>query len=187
MSNCLTGLSQGCDGTGNIAGIAELYLTRKNQIASWTFNVSGQITGIVMVDVADTFAKFEFDEDTAYLNQTMTVKNGNTNVKQAIKFNNAKMDTTKRNAIMTLVSCSTCGVVGLVKDNNSKWWVVGILKDPDSESNDVIYRSLKVVSGSGNTGADSENDYNGFETMLEAKNGEYAREWTLGVDGIPVD
>lgn len=183
MANCLTGVSQQCDGTGNIAGLAALWLARKNQIASFTFDITGRVTGIVMVDVSDTFSKFEFDEDTAYLNQPWTVKNSNTNVKQSIMFKNAKLDTTKRNAIMTLISCATCGVVGIAKDNNSKYWVVGIQKDP--ETDEVIYRSLKPVSGSANTGADSENDYNGFETMMEAKNGEFAREWTLGEEGIP--
>ena len=184
MANCLTALTLACDSSGNMAGIARLWLTSKQQILNLTFNATGQVSGITMLSAVDKFQEFQFDEDTAYLNQTLSVKNKNTTIKQAIKMNHAKMDTTKRNALMTLISCSLCGLVGIVLDNNNKFWFVGILKD--STTGAFVLKSLKVVSGSGNTGADSENDFNGFETMLEAKNGEYAREWTLGVAGIPV-
>lgn len=179
----LTGLSNTC-GTGNTAGIAKFWLAPKDDIADITFDVNGKVDSITMVG-GKIFYVYEFEEDTAFFNQPLTINKSNIFIKHTLQWENAKMDTTKRNELMNLIECSLCGLVGIIKDNNGILWFSGVKYD--SETDTWSFKPLKAISSDGGqTGANPESDENKFVHILEGRNGEYARELGIAESAIPV-
>lgn len=184
LGSCtLTGLSNTC-GTGNTAGVAKFWAIPKDDITDVTFDGSGRVNSVTLAS-GKIWYKYEFEDDTAFFNQSVTINKSNIFIKQTLQWENAKMDTTKRNELMNLIECSLCGLVVIVLDNNGIYWFAGIKYDTENET--WSFKAMKAISSDGaQTGANPESDENKFVHILEGRNGEYAREWTLGEDGIDV-
>ena len=179
----LTGLSNTC-GTGSTAGVAKFWAIPKDDITDVTFDGTGRVDSVTLA-AGKIWYKYEFEDDTAFFNQALTINKSNVFIKHTLQWENAKMDTTKRNELMNLIECSLCGLVVIVKDNNGVFWFSGIKYDSESET--WSFKALKAISSEGaQTGANPESDENKFVHILEGRNGEYAREWTLGEAGIDV-
>lgn len=73
----------------------------------------------------------------------------------------------------------------IVRDNNDKYWYLGISYDTVAAA--YADKPMKTVTSAGHeTGADSEADQHTITLQFEGKNREFAREWTLGEAGIDV-
>ena len=177
----LLGLSNTC-GTGNTAGIAKLWAIPKDDVTAVTFDASGRVDSVTLA-AGKVWAAYEFEEDTGFFNQPVTVTKSNISIKHTVQFENAKMDTTKRNELMNFIECGLCGMILIIKDNNGIFWFSGVNRDGETATY-TVKPHKPITSPGGETGADSEADENKFTTVTEAKNSEYAREWTLGEAGI---
>lgn len=183
MAACtLTGFVETCDDDGNIAGIESIWFTEKNNISALT--ISGrQITAVTMVS-GKVFYKWTFEPDTAFFNQPKTVTSRVPFIKQNIQFSNSKMKTTLISALEALDNCAQCGLVAIVKDNNGKFWVLGVKLFANGSYSFVgVY---PAQSDGAVTGANPEGDQNKVTTAFEAKTGKFAIESTIAEGSIPV-
>ncbi len=179
----LTGYAETCDDEGNTAGISAIWFASKNDVSTLTFNAQGQLSGITMV-ASKVFYKWTFDPDTAFFNQPKSVSNKSPFVKQSIQFTNPKMTTDLINAIDALDACAICGLVAIVKDNNGKFWLVGVKYFSNGT---YSFTGLYPAQSDGAvTGANPEGDVNKITTAFESKTGKYARESVVAESAIPV-
>lgn len=178
----LTGWTDTCDDEGNIAGIDAFWAAHGSDIDDITYGVNGAITAITMV-ATKKFYKYEFPEDVGFLNQPITVNKGTQFIKQTLSFTNYKFRTALRNAIENLLTCGICGdLVIIVRDNNSKYWLLGVKKTATG----FIVKGMKPISSEGaKTGTNSESDSNEVVIQLEGKVGEFAREFEGEEADIP--
>lgn len=179
----LSGWTETCDEDGNIAGIDAFWMAHGDDIATITYDgTSGAVTAITMTGAA-VFVKWDFPEDVGFLNQPLAVNKGNQSIKQILNFTNFKFRQTLRNAIANMLACALCGdLVIIVRDNNIRYWLCGVKKT----STGFIIKGFKAVSSDGaKSGTNSESDSNEVVIQLEAKVGEFAREFSGDEGDIP--
>ena len=124
---------------------------------------------------------YEFKNETPALAVNATKENGSTAFECGLSFNVPKMDLAKFNELQTLLD--TC-MMGMVKDTNSNWWVLGASEKYANE--DVAAKSqtfLNLASMEGGTGA-AYSDENGMTASLMARQFELPR---LYVGTVTVD
>jgi hypothetical protein len=180
----LVGNTNTCDEDGNTGGIEVAWFASKSDIASLTFDVQGRLTAIAMV-ATKVFVKWEFEPDTAFFNQPKTVLKNAPFYKHLLTFINPKISTDIINAVGSLDSCGICGLVAIVKDNNGKFWLLGV-KYFASTSTYSITGIYPAASDGAVTGANSESDSNQITTAFEGKVGKLARECDIETSDIPV-
>lgn len=163
------------------AGLAKLWATECENVASLTFDANHQITAITMVSTT-TFKLIEFEKNTAFFNQTKTRVGNAHNVEQALQFVLPNMDATRREALWELNQ--PCCVTGVALDNSGQYHFIGISYYPDT--GEYVFEDMAAGDGSGNTGTDPRNDSNQYIENLIADVNFYAPFWTLATAGIPV-
>lgn len=167
------------------AGIEKIYHTDCEKVMDVIIDpTTEEVTGIVMDATATdpVFFCIEFEENTAFLNQTKTRVKSGTNVNQVVSFNEPVMNPVTRKALCDLNKC--CCSVNIVKDNTGQFHFTGI--NYFSETQSWSFANMKTGDGSGNTGADPTADANEYIETLTANVNCYAPFWTAGEAAIPV-
>lgn len=162
-------------------GIAKLWATECENIATITFDASHDITALTMVAVT-TFKLIEFEKNTAFFNQEKTRVGNSHDVQQTIQFILPNADSTQRLGIYELNQ--PCCIAGIVKLNSGEYLFAGITYDPVAD--EYEFEDMAAGDGSWNTGADPAADKNELIENLIANVGFYAPVWTLAEAGIPV-
>lgn len=165
-------IGENCDPDGNTAGINAVWAVPSKDIDSITFDANGEVTAIAL-DAGIAWAKYTFEDDTAFFNQPYESQGVNLSVKQQLLFVLPKMSTETRDAAMSLLQCALCGLICVVRDNNGRMWVGGVRL---FSTGDWTPKAFKPLGAAGaETQANSESDKNQITTQLESKNSEYAR------------
>lgn len=170
------------------AGIQTIWFTWSKNIATLTFTQADRtITGITMAtiggDITDpTFKQYDFQPNTAFMQQVFSKTGRSFNYAQTLQFNEEGMDLTIRNELEALYEC--CEVVAIVRDNKGNFWVPGV--SYDRVADDYWYERLEVTAGDANTGQNPASDQNLITTTLTCNTICFTPQWTLGSGGIPV-
>ena len=172
---------------GGRAGIEVMWLNSADKVTDLTFNTERQITAITTpIEVGDGFKRFEFEADTAFLNQAKTRTRdgkGAVNVAVQISFNLGSLVTGDLNALENLNQFKRLHAV--IRDNNGKYWYAGInyFEPTDTWTN----AGLITGEGSANTGADPTADAALLTETLVANSNWYLREYVGTEAEIPVN
>ena len=139
-TNCF--LTQGLELTGctksNIGGVESIFIANFKQLVPgggaankfvYDDATTGQITAITGL-TGDTFFQFDTVKETSSLAEAINVnvQNGTLSFVPTISLVMNKLDTEKRNLIHML---ATGLLIGVVKDNNGKYWMAGFTKGLD--------------------------------------------------------
>ncbi len=165
------------------AGISVLYVARCSDVDpdGLTFDADRKISAITMVGSA-TFARIEFEKNTAFFNQALTKIKSATNVAQTISFVEAGLSNEVRNALEDL-NCNCCLFI-IVKDNSGVLHAAGVSYNPTNDT--WSFEDMRTGEGSGNTGADPTADSAEFIQTIVANVRFYANQLSLAESSIPV-
>jgi len=173
MATCVTaGRTRNC-ATSISGGSNFLYLVDKEDVATVTVGVGGDVTGITMGALL-VFYKFQFAPNTAVFAEAMTNENCATQVTQTYTMNWNGRNQTDRNSIMELADCC-CGMVAIHGENTGLAWLWGF-----DETEEAFLFSNDGTSGT------AKSDSNTEVIVLQAIATQKARVFTPGEVGIPV-
>ena len=165
----LTGIAKDCG--PNIGGISQLLLINRDDVQVPAVDpVSGKIKSIVLIEGA-TFKSFALPKGVASLQSTLNVDqaNGTNFVTNTLNLGFNRMDTQKRVAVSAL---AVNELAGLVRDNNGKWWYLG------------IDEGLMASGGDSGTGA-AKTDANRYGLVLSNEEATYPPE--VDTDSVDID
>lgn len=152
-SNISSGFTLDCNDSQG--GVDKIFIAN-GPVDSFIFDVDKVITAINVdgapLTPADFFV-FEVPRQTSSITETPTPsqENGTLFFDQAVTFYLNKMETEKRNQLLLMAQATSMIVV--VKDNNSKYWSIGIEKGA-------------YMSGGSTTTGVSYGDRNGYEIII---------------------
>lgn len=160
------------------AGISHLYINSATNVTDLTFDAERLITAITVdATVGKGFRRFEFDEDTAFLNETLTRAangRGGNNVAVSLSLNIAGRDAADLNALENLSQFRNLHII--VVDNNGKMWYVGISYNETTDTWKT--EGLRTADGSANSGADPTNDLAEIIQTFACNQSWYSRQYT---------
>jgi len=168
-----TGLSLICQvWTG---GVKKLWLVDKADVSTMTLT-GGQYTAITMVS-GKVFKLFEFDDDSCEWKESSNRNpdSGSTMIKDTIECMFQGNSNIVRTSLEEIIASSTCGMIGVVEDNNDTKWVIGY--------GERSKRALKQSTSEQTTGKVYD-DFVGTTIMLEVNTLEKAR--VANITTIPV-
>ena len=107
----------------SIGGIKVAYIGVNVVIASTTYSVTGEITG--MTGTTGAFYEYELPKDTASFTETFNISNTNGTAfyDQAITINLQKLSAATRNQLLLLSRNRDIKVI--FQDNNNNFWLLG--------------------------------------------------------------
>ena len=147
----LAGINTGCK--DSMGGIKEVYIAKKDSIASVTVSSGSQISAITMgTGSDDKFATYKFRKGTSQFTSTMTTDEaaGTLSFETVLALQFSKQDTAKRLEIMSLCMDE---VAAIVHDNNDKYWYLG------------YDNSVTATAATGQTGT-AFGDFGGYNVEL---------------------
>lgn len=151
-------------------GVKTIFLADAVNVTSFTLGTS-DYTDVVM-EAAELFYKFEFDQDTAeFRENTERSDNGGSITTQELEFFFKGMTTTDRDAIEDIIDSSTCGIIAIVEDQDGLFWTLGYSEKQLKE------RALEMTSVATLTGK-LFSDAKGSTIILSSTTNELAREFT---------
>lgn len=172
MANCtsytLSGLNAGCK--DSVGGVAKIWLADKSAV-QWTIDSSAHT---IKPDATSSFKVYNLRRGAASMTSTLTVNdNAGSYFTTEVAIQFLKMETSKRLEVMAMLMGQTTGVV---KDNNGKYWAVG------------INNPLEGTAGTGETGTAS-SDANQYSVTISVDDAELPYEITdsstlAGLDSI---
>lgn len=167
MNGCnqtLAGIERDCN--PNRGGVAEVYLAVKDDIQSITLT-EGKVTAIQMVE-GKQFYKYYQAPQVAYLSEEAAIDQQAEarGITQTLYLQMNRMSTAKRIEFNALLVNE---LVGIVKDANGLYWLVGDLDNP-----------LLVSAGASATGT-SRTDANNYNATLTAETPESHPEVTAAI------
>lgn len=166
------GLTRIC--SARSGGLVQLYLANVSDITSFTLNAStGEYTAVNMVS-GKVFFKFDFKQDSGQRKEIGKMSNGAFSVEHMIEVFFEDLTQTTRQRMQDIADASTCGMVGIVKDANSRMWVVGY------SEHFTVERPLKLDTNTGDSGK-AFTDPNGNTTILKSVDNEHDRSFTGSV------
>lgn len=150
-------------------GVNRLWLVDKADVTSFTLS-GGQYTAVTMVS-GKVFKEFEFLDDTCSVreNSSRNEQSGAIMIDRELEFYLQGMSNTHRASLQEIIDSSTCGVIAIVLDNNSTYWVHGY--------NEKSKRALKLKSGNVDFGKNLDDNI-GATVILGNKNNEFSRVFT---------
>lgn len=155
----------------NRPGNSTLWITEKSNISSVTFS-GGEVTAMTMT-TSGTFKTVAIDQDTLErVEEGKGSKTGNISYKHQIKFKLSKLATAMNTFRNALAEASICGMVGLIKDGNGTWWVVGY------NESDLGERPLRLMTNNSKSGVTPQDE--------DAANAEIVLETDSGYPAYPV-
>ena len=117
-SYTLSGLNAGCK--DSVGGVAKIWLADQAS-QTWTVDTS---TLTIKPSSTSAFKVYNLRKGAASMTSTLTVNdNAGNYFTTEIAINFLKMETSKRLEVMAMLMGQTSGIV---KDNNGKYWAVGI-------------------------------------------------------------
>lgn len=143
-----------------VGGIAEVYLTEKENISGYTVSATNVITGVTIG--SNKFYKFDIVKETSNFTDNLTVSTANQSIiyVQTLLLKLFKGDTTTRNIIKTLASNLLCA---LIKLNDGRYIALGLTA------------GLDITTGNYNSGT-ALADANGYEITFTSNETEPAFE-----------
>ena len=150
-------------------GLKTIWLANKEDITSFT--LTGSLYSAVTMVVTKVFYKFEFEQDTAEVRESVSRENGSTSASHEVEFFTPKMSQVNRDAIQQIIDQSNCGIVAIVEDANLNKWVVGY-----SETF-TVDRGLKISSDEALSGK-ALTDLNGDTVIIASQDNEKMRTFT---------
>lgn len=154
-SYTLTGLNAGCK--DSVGGVAKIWLADKSAV-QWTIDSSAHT---IKPDATSSFKVYNLRRGAASMTSTLTVNdNAGSYFTTEVAIQFLKMETTKRLEVMAMLMGQTTGVV---KDNNGKYWAVG------------INNPLEGTAGTGETGT-AASDANQYSVTISVDDAELPYE-----------
>lgn len=175
---------ENCRSRTGSAGITALYLIPYDDIdhvTGITWDADEQATAIPVG--VNTWTKFVFEDNTAFLNQEKQVNGSNINFAQTISINFANNDNGTRKALKALDEC--CELVAYVVDKQGATRLVGVLPKAASGT-ESLSNKLKTGAGSYNTGADPAADQNVRTVTLVCNSSFEAVYTTVSESSLPL-
>ena len=162
-------LTQGyvLDCKDSLGGITEVYFMASQDVASYT--VSGGVMTALTKDSGKRFYKYELVKGTSSFveNVNASVENGTIFYQQELTIILNKLQANTRNEILLLAKNL---LVAVAKDNNGKWWYLGLTK------------GLDITGGSAQSGA-ALGDRSGYSLTFTGQESELAPEVNSTVAG----
>lgn len=156
-SYTLTGLNAGCK--DSVGGVAKIWLADKSAV-QWTIDSSAHT---IKPDATSSFKVYNLRRGAASMTSTLTVNdNAGSYFTTEVAIQFLKMETAKRLEVMAMLMGQTTGVV---KDNNGKYWAVG------------INNPLEGTAGTGETGT-AASDANQYSVTISVDDAELPYEIT---------
>ena len=156
-SYTLSGLNAGCK--DSVGGVAKIWLADQAS-QTWTVDTS---TLTIKPSSTSAFKVYNLRKGAASMTSTLTVNdNAGNYFTTEIAINFLKMETSKRLEVMAMLMGQTSGIV---KDNNGKYWAVG------------INNPLEGSAGTGETGTAS-SDANQYSVTISVDDAELPYEIT---------
>lgn len=152
----------------SLGGLTEVYFMEFGNLTSYT-EASGVITALVKA-AGKKFYKYELVKGTSMLmeNINASVENGTIFYQQELTVVLNKLQVATRNEILLLAKNR---LVAVAKDNNGKYWILGITK------------ALDISAGSGASGT-AEGDRSGYTLTFTGKEAALAQEVSSGVAAV---
>ena len=171
-----TGLSIGCADLQSTGGITQILLRSWTATDAITYGATGthSIASILEVAADANWFVYEFKNETPALTISATKENGSTAFECGLSFMLPRLELTKNNALQSMLN--EC-MMGIAKDTNGKYWVLGVSEKYANE--DVASRSqtyLNMATIEGGTGA-AYSDESGVTVSLMARQFELPREY----------
>ena len=159
--NCTTytlaGLNAGCK--DSVGGVSKIWLADQAS-QTWTIDAS---THTIKPSSTSAFKVYNLRRGSASMTSTLTVNdNAGSYFSTEVSMSFLKMETAKRLEVMAMLMGQTSGIV---KDNNGKYWAVGI-KNP-----------LEGSAGTGETGT-AASDANQYSVTISVDEAELPYEIT---------
>lgn len=156
-SYTLTGLNAGCK--DSVGGVAKIWLADKSAV-QWTID---SLAHTIKPDATSSFKVYNLRRGAASMTSTLTVNdNAGSYFTTEVAIQFLKMETAKRLEVMAMLMGQTTGVV---KDNNGKYWAVG------------INNPLEGTAGTGETGT-AASDANQYSVTISVDDAELPYEIT---------
>lgn len=156
-SYTLTGLNAGCK--DSVGGVAKIWLADKSAV-QWTIDSTAHT---IKPDATSSFKVYNLRRGAASMTSTLTVNdNAGSYFTTEVAIQFLKMETAKRLEVMAMLMGQTTGVV---KDNNGKYWAVG------------INNPLEGTAGTGETGT-AASDANQYSVTISVDDAELPYEIT---------
>ena len=180
-----TGLAIGCTDLQATGGISQILLREWTTTDVVTYDTSTPSVHSILsildaspATTADWFV-YEFKNETPSLTIAATKENGSTAFECGLSFMLPRLELSKNNALQSMLN--EC-MMGIAKDTNGKYWVLGVSEKYANE--DVASRSqtfLNMATIEGGTGA-AYSDESGVTVSLMARQFELPREYVGTVD-----
>lgn len=156
-SYTLSGLNAGCK--DSVGGVAKIWLADQAS-QTWTVDTT---TLTIKPSSTSAFKVYNLRKGAASMTSTLTVNdNAGNYFTTEVTINFLKMETSKRLEVMAMLMGQTSGIV---KDNNGKYWAVG------------INNPLEGSAGTGETGTAS-SDANQYSVTISVDDAELPYEIT---------
>ncbi|NJO28560.1 MAG: hypothetical protein HC874_14220 [Richelia sp. SL_2_1] len=174
MALLTEGRTTGCENSVCSGGISDtLMLANQADIATTTVGMDGKVTAITMETDA-TFYSFDFKDFTANFTENLAITNGVSVVTQQFQMIWTCRNHPDRNLIMALAG-NGCGMVAIHKENTGVTLEWGYLPK----------RHVYLLTADSQSGA-ALSDPNQTTLTLQCITSECAREFTPGIDGVPL-
>ena len=176
-----TGLAIACADLQATGGITQILLRSWGATDAITYGATGthSIASILEVAADANWFVYEFKNETPALTINGTKENGSTAFECGLSFMLPRLELSKNNALQSMLN--EC-MMGIAKDTNGKYWVLGVSEKYANE--DVASRSqtfLNMATIEGGTGA-AYSDESGVTVSLMARQFELPREYVGTVD-----
>jgi hypothetical protein len=140
----------------NTGGLSSIYVTNFSNVASYTTNSIGTITGLTM-QTGTSFVQLQSTRDTSTFteDETISIENGTNFFTQKVEIYIPRRDAAKRNSVF-LLSSGQPQLIVIVTDLNGNSWLLGLTQ------------GAYLMSNKGGTGK-KKADANGYTLEIEAE------------------
>ena len=161
------GITKSC--VSRSGGLLEIHLANVEDVDTFTLT-SGVYTAVTM-NASAVFFKFEFEQDTAEYRENVTMENGSIAATHEVEMFIGGLTATNRDRLQEIADQSVCGMIGIVKDANGVFWVVGYSETALKE------RPLRLLTDASATGK-AFTDLVGSTVTLQSVDGDKALTFT---------
>jgi hypothetical protein len=162
------GLDVACGDERRRGGVKTLWLTERDNVTDFTTGSDHEYSAVTLTSTAVQFYKFEFTDFTGGFGSEGNSENGSDVQEVSGEFKIPKMEKVKAAILQELKT--TCKVVAIYEDYNSKFFVAGY--------DEVLEEKAALLVTINELGGTDLQDENGYTLVLAGKAAELQREFT---------
>lgn len=163
-----SGLTIACTDERRRGGVKTLWLTERDNVTDFTAGGDHEYTDVTLTGTTVQFYKFEFTDFTGGFGSEGSSENGSDSQEVSGEFHVPKMGKVKAAALQCLKS--SCKVIAIYEDYNSKFFVAGF--------DEILEEKAALEAAINELGGTELQDENGYVILLTGQSAELQREFT---------